>query len=278
MDKGDTLASPIDRPMEGPVSRRSLLRTLGGGAALTAAGLILSGCGGDDEHTFIPGPGNGNGSGNGGGGISQSVMDVLNFALQLEYLEATFYSFAVTGNDIPANITTGAGAQGAVSGGAKAPLSDSLIAATAQELYQDEVNHVVLLRSVLGAQAVARPAINLAALGVGFGSEAEFLGVARALEDTGVAAYGGALGALLGSSVVDTAARIFGVEAYHAGNIRYQAVARGVNSPVNPIGQPPSVNNLIPTTDNGLTVTLSPQQVINIVKAFFPNGLNGNIK
>jgi hypothetical protein len=39
---------------------------------------------------------------------------VLNFALQLEYLEGNYYSYAVSGQGIPANLQTGTGTQGAV--------------------------------------------------------------------------------------------------------------------------------------------------------------------
>ena len=43
---------------------------------------------------------------------------MLNFALNLEYLEAQFYSFAATGAGLPASMLTGTGTQGAVTGGA----------------------------------------------------------------------------------------------------------------------------------------------------------------
>ncbi len=53
----------------------------------------------------------------------------------------------------------------------------------ALETGEDERAHVNLLRSALGSSAVAKPKNNLNALGIGFGSETEFLTVARLLED-----------------------------------------------------------------------------------------------
>src|SRR5687767_5497037 len=86
--------------------------------------------------------------------------DVLNFALNLEYLEAEFYSYAVSGTGIDATLTGGVGTAGATTGGARVTFSDANVAAIAAEIAQDELNHVRFLRNALGSQAVAKPAIN----------------------------------------------------------------------------------------------------------------------
>ncbi len=65
---------------------------------------------------------------------------------------------------------------------------------------------LALLQSALGSAAISEPAINLNALGFGFGSQNDFLKLARIFEDIGVSAYAGAA-PLLSSAVVGTAAK-----------------------------------------------------------------------
>jgi hypothetical protein len=135
------------------------------------------------------------------------------------------------------------------------------------------------LRTVLGRKAVGKPAINLAALGVGFASEAEFKVVARAFEDVGVSAYGGAAGAIKNKKILEATARVLATEAYHAGNIRYQVVEGGLTAPaLDSKDQPPTVDNFFPADANGLAVVRTIEEVLMIVRPFFPNGLNGRYR
>src|ERR1700742_2347510 len=160
-----------------------------------------------------------------GGGSGPSATgaiteaDILNFALNLEYLEAEFYTYAVEGKSITSfgigidGKATGKNpaSGGETKGGSQVIFDNNEIFSRdiAAEIGSDERAHVALLRSALGTAAVAKPTINLNALGIGFGSQVDFLTVARILEDIGVTAYTGAAGMLKTPGVITTAARLF---------------------------------------------------------------------
>jgi hypothetical protein len=166
--------------------------------------------------------------------------DILNFALNLEYLEANFYNLAVSGVTIDKLSTpiaiTGTGTQGAVAtkpSFSAVQFKDSVIKAYAAETAIEEGKHVSFLRSALGAMAVAQPAINLvdafntlaSAAGIGpsfdpFANDAYFLIGAYIFEDVGVTAYHGAAGSISAASTLTAAVGIHAVEAYHAGLVR----------------------------------------------------------
>jgi hypothetical protein len=168
--------------------------------------------------------------------------DILNFALNLEYLEANFYYYAVYGTPIPANLTTGTtGTLGAATGGRAVAFADPLIAQCAREIAQDELAHVTFLRNTLGGAAVAQPAIDLGVSPTGafstiarqaglitdpaasfdpYASDLNFLLGAFIFEDVGVTAYKGAAPLITNTTYIDAAAGILAAEAYHASIIR----------------------------------------------------------
>ena len=215
--------------------------------------------------------------------------DILQFALNLEYLEAEFYTVAVTGLTLKQSgfTTGGQGAEGDTVGGGKVALSGNVLAA-AQAIMRDEQAHVRLLQGALGGRAISKPAINLAALGLGFNNTNEFLILSRAFEDVGVTAYGGAAPLIRDGKILGTAARILATEAEHVGVIRELiaqltptvAVPALDNQDILPLGSPNG--RLISSDDNGLTAVRTPSQVLNIVYAggrtsggFFPAGVLG---
>ena len=222
--------------------------------------------------------------------------DILNFALNLEYLEAEFYTVATTGQTIDQMGVTisGSGNQGAATGGSMVDFSNSLFptAAIANQIAADERSHVTLIQQALtaaGAQPIAQPAINLNALGIGFASVAQFLTLARAFEDVGVTAYAGAAPLISSKTVLGYAAQILGTEAEHASNIRLQVAQLGVSTTLLDgvdVLPPPSGQNYFSVDSTGLVQTRTPGQVLYIVYGFmanvtsggfFPNGVNGTI-
>ncbi|WP_375248777.1 ferritin-like domain-containing protein [Sphingomonas sp.] len=184
---------------------------------------------------------------------SVTDADILNFALNLEYLEAQFYLYAVNGAGLPANLTTsGSGAAGGtVTGGAAVNFTgETLIGAYAREIAADEQAHVAFLRTALGSSAVAMPNINIsgdangpftaAARAAGvvgstgvfnpYGSPTDFLLGAFIFEDVGVTAYKGAAALISNKTFLEAAAGILAVEAYHAAIVRTTLYARGVQA------------------------------------------------
>jgi hypothetical protein len=256
-------------------NRRRFVQTLGIAGALAGAGAVVA----PELRAQTPSP----------------TLDgeILNFALNLEYLEAEFYTVATTGKTISQTglTVTGSGASGATTGGSQVTFTNPITQAVAMELASDEQEHVALIQgalALLGVPAIAKPAINLAALGIGFSSQASFLTLARVFEDIGVTAYAGAAPLISSSVVLGYAARILAVEALHSGNIRLQ-VAQNSIATAPPLDgadhlPPPSGSLYFPTDSMALVETRTPGQVLYLAfggaanatsGGFFPNGVNG---
>jgi hypothetical protein len=248
----------------------------------------------------------------------QSVTDedILNFALNLEYLESEYYLRAATGQGLSTKNTKGVGTQGKVVGGSKVPFKDNNLEKLALEIGRDEEAHVDFLRSALGSAAVAEPEIdlqhsftNLARLAElvseedtfnPFENERDFLIGAYIFEDVGVTAFHGAAPLLTNKTYLSAAAGILGTEAYHAGAVRVLMFERSMFKPAHEISaarakasgadddQGILLNErarIVPVDNNGVTYSRSPSQVLNIVYlggaaskfGFFPDKLNGKI-
>lgn len=238
----DKLVEGMQRMAKRREERREFFRVAGGFAAGAAGTLALTACGG--HGTSITPAAAQTTSG-------PTDADILNFALNLEYLEANFYSYAATGNPISSSLMTGTGNQGAVTPGQKATLSNPAVIAYANEIANDEIEHVTFLRTALGTAAVAQPAIDvsatptsafsMAAQAAGlvpagqafnpYASDEAFLLGAYIFEDVGVTAYHGAATLLASKTYLDAAAGILAVEAYHAGIIRTTLYAMGLATP-----------------------------------------------
>ena len=134
-------------------------------------------------------------------GLPQAVVDVLNFALTLEELEAEFYVMGVNASGL-------------------IPAMDRQIFTTIRD---HEVAHVQFLRNALGSAAVAKPTFDFTAGGafMPFTDYEQFKALAQAFEDTGVRAYKGQAPILLQAKpVLRAALQIHSVEARHASEVR----------------------------------------------------------
>jgi len=234
--------------------------------------------------------------------VNPTDAAVLNFALNLEYLEAEFYTYATTGQSIT-NLgigITGAGAQGNVTikGSPQVPFASAATQQYGLEIAQEERNHVTFLRAAItaaGGTPVARPAIDLlnsfnalaVAAGLGasfdpFASDVNFLLGSFIFEDVGVTAYHGAAGFISNLTYLGAAAGILAVEAYHAATIRLlvyqngaaaQSAAAAISATRDILAgtsadQPVVLNGLphiVPADGNSIAFSRSTRQVLNIV-------------
>jgi hypothetical protein len=191
------------------LDRRHFIAALGLTGAAAGAGL-MSGCSVSNSTVAATTAG-------------QTQTNILNFALNLEFLEATFYSFVTTGGDISPSVT-GVNLQGsgAITGQFATPaFASQQIIDLLNEIYFDEYNHVKTLQALLGSAAVPRPAINLGAFGAVTATNA--LSIARLFEDVGVTAYVGATAGLTTSNLT-FAGQILAVESFHAGALRLLSI------------------------------------------------------
>ena len=155
-------------------------------------------------------------------------QDILNYALTLEYLEATFYLRADKGGTLPTGGTIaaldpdGLAAPGSVFGldSVTFPAPSTVSASTFFRSVRDhEVTHVLALQTALGAAALSRAAFKFN-FGTAYASASSFMNTALALEDTGVTAYLGQAANLDNVATLGTAGSILGVEAEHAAAVR----------------------------------------------------------
>ncbi len=269
------------------LSRRNFLASAGIGVGAAGA-LVIAGCGSNSSTTPVTtapvtttttAP-------------AVTEVDVLNFALNLEYLEASFYLYLTTGNGLS---TADMGSTpGTVTGGARFAFTDPNVTALAQQLAADEQAHVEFIRTLItaaGSTPVSMPALNLAALGT-ITSDATFLAMARQLETVGTSAYEGGVQYFVSDTTgLAYAATIHDTEGQHEGALRQFCIAKNITSAAVDsfdIAVTGSTGPVFNTDKNGLNAVRTPSQVLQIVYAaagqtgvskggFYPNGMNGTI-
>lgn len=249
--------------------------------------------------------------------VSASDADILNFALNLEYLETEYYLRGVLGMTGDEMFQTSLG--GPVRGGRKVAFSNPVHDGLFRNIAGNEVQHVKFLRSVNGSAAIQRPAIDFEAgfaavaraAGIPkfdpFADEMDFFLGAMLFEDVGVTAYKGAAKNIRSGRILESAAGILASEGYHMGAVRSviykmgdRARARSIaisnlrdqldgpedlDQPVIQIGE---MSNVVPANQNGIAFSRTPHQVLNIVYGnpaegvlqggFYPDGVNGRIR
>jgi rubrerythrin len=234
----DTETDPgaLRRLQDDPTSRKRFLRMVGGAGATGALGLLLAACGGDDK------PDRAATTSTAGGAATRARanrgdLEIVNYALTLEYLEADFYEQAVRSGEI----------------------TDRRVADLAARIAEAERSHVEALKATaknLGGTPAAKPATRFE--DVISGGPSKILATAAVVENLGAAAYLGQAPRIRSREILAAALSIHSVEARHAAALN-RLVGRGFTS-----GSP--LRGSLP--DGAFAKAMTMDQVLAQVKPF----------
>jgi rubrerythrin len=214
-------------------SRKRFLKTAGAGAVASAFALFAAACGDDEDDAAAGGGSSTQARAMGGKG---GDLEIVNYALTLEYLEADFYEQVLESGAI----------------------TDRKIVALAKEIGESEQAHVDALLATarsLGKPA-ARPKTDFTA--VLEGGPEKILRTAATVENLGAAAYLGQAGRIQDEEILAAALSIHSVEARHAAALN-ALVGRGFT------GDGP-LEGSIP--DGAFAMPMSMDQVLREVQPF----------
>ena len=221
-------------------NRRTFLRRVGLISAMSPLALMLLGEGQKAEGKPLPfGPG------------LDLDLAILNFALNLEYLEAEYYNLGVSGQslgELGVALTTGNGGSGTltVKSSPAVPFATGYLKEFMTEIAADEIAHIKFIQSTiiaLGGTPVSEPSIDLLnsynsvaqKAGIAssfdpFANETNFYLGAFSLTDVGVTAYHGAAPLLTTPAVLSGSAGILATESYHDAVLRLTIFKAGADA------------------------------------------------
>jgi rubrerythrin len=198
-------------------SRKRFLRMVGGAGALGALTLVLGACGDDDDEEMSS-----SGAAKEDKGTVSSDLEIVNYALTLEYLEADFYAAVL----------------------AAGVVTDKAVGEAAKRIGENEQEHVDALLATakkLGKPA-KKPKTDFKA--VIDGGEKKVLETAATVENLGAAAYLGQAGRIQSKEILAAALAIHTVEARHAAALN-RIVGRTV-VPDGAFAKPASMDEVLP--------------------------------
>ncbi len=232
--------------------------------------------------------------------------DILNFTLNLEYLETEFYLRGVVGQTLDQALGGNLGAE--VRGGRKISFSSPVREGLLKNITGNELAHVRFVRStieMLGGAPVPRPPIDFeagfaaVARAAGltdfdpFADEMNFLLAAMLFEDVGITALKGASDLIRNRLVLESSAGLLASEGYHMGAVRSVLYkmgdpARARSAAISDArdsldgrddrDQPVALGgraNIVPANENGIAYGRTFEHVLNI---FYVNGAPGVVQ
>lgn len=175
----------------------------------------------------------------GGVNLGSGDVGILNYAYALEQLEAAFY------------IQVAKSFYSGISNDEKSLLTD---------IRDHEIAHRELFKAALAGSAIQALEVDFSS--INFADRNSVLGTAKAFEDLGVSAYNGAGPLLQSADFLTLAGKIVSVEARHAALIR-DIISNGT-----------FVGSDVVNTTNGLEISRSPMQVLDIASKYVKTKLN----
>ncbi len=214
------------------LNRRRFLSTLAAASAIAGIGGVVGGTRAEAQTT------------------TPAINDVLNFALNFEFLEAEFYSAGFNGKSLATNVAASQGTSTTANPNPINPTVPTITAsnvenppavtltgnqlAVVQALLQDESHHIALLQSTIsqnGGTPITEATIDFSAGGTipAITTNTAFFAATRQFTALGNSAYAGAAADLISNTTILTAAsQILGAEAQHLGVVNYLCAALGI--------------------------------------------------
>lgn len=225
-----------------------------------------------------------------------SDADILNFPLNLEYLETEYYLRGTMGRTLDEVMGTNMG--GPVRGGRKVAFSTPVREGLLKNIAGNELAHVKFVSetvAALGGRPVPRPAIDFEAGFAGvaraaglpdfdpFASEMDFFLGAMLFEDVGISGLKGLAPKIRSRRVLESASGLLASEGYHMGAVR--SVLYKLGEPAHRRSaaisdlrdnldgpddrdQPVAIEgraNVVPANRNGIAYSRTAEHVLNIV-------------
>ena len=210
--------SALEELTQDASSRKRFLGMVGGAGAAGALAMFMAACGDDDEEEDSAGS-----SGEGKDGKSAGVdLEIVNYALTLEYLEAAFYAEVLESGVV----------------------TDKAVGEAAKRIGENEREHVDALIATakkLGTPA-EKPKTNFQP--VIDGGEKMVLETAATVENLGAAAYLGQAGRIQSKEILAAALAIHSVEARHAAALN-KIVGKSI-VPDGAFAKPASMEEVLP--------------------------------